>query len=65
MQVAQLTTTGDAERPAIARDGNYLAYVRQQKGQYSLHVRQTATATTVEIVKAEPESDALGSDRLS
>ena len=36
-------------------DGNYLAYVRRQKGRDSLHVRQTATAATAEIVKAEPE----------
>ena len=52
-QVARLTRTGDAVRPAIAPDGNYLAYVRRQKGLDTLHVRQTATAATAEIVPAE------------
>ncbi len=55
VQVSRLTSTGDAVRAAIAPDGNYLAYVRQQKGLDSLHVRQTATAATAEIVKAEPD----------
>jgi Tol biopolymer transport system component len=55
VQVARLTTTGDAGRPAIAPDGNYLAYVRRQKGRDSLHVRQTGTAATAEIVTAEPD----------
>ena len=41
-------------------DGNYLAYVRRQKGQDSLHVRQTATAATAEIVKAEPDVSLWG-----
>jgi eukaryotic-like serine/threonine-protein kinase len=54
-RVDRLTTTGDAIRPAIAPDGRYLAYVRQQEGQFSLHVRQTATASSVEIVPAEPD----------
>ncbi len=55
VQVSRLTTTGDAVRAAIAPDGNYFAYVRRQKGLHSLHVRQTATAATAEIVKAETE----------
>jgi serine/threonine protein kinase len=55
VQVSRLTSTGDAVRAAIAPDGNYLAYVRQQKGLHSLHVRQAATAATAEIVKAEPD----------
>ena len=60
VQVSRLTSTGDAEKPAIAPDGNYLAYVRRQKGLDSLHVRQTATAATAEIVKAEPEVSLWG-----
>jgi serine/threonine protein kinase/Tol biopolymer transport system component len=54
LDIAKLTVTGDAGRPAIARGGNSLAYVRQQGGEFSLHVRQMATSTTVEIVKPEP-----------
>jgi eukaryotic-like serine/threonine-protein kinase len=60
VQVSRLTTTGDAVKPAIAPDGNYLAYVRRQKGLDSLHVRQTATAATAEIVKAEPDVSLWG-----
>ncbi len=55
VEVARLTTTGDAERPAIAPDGDYFAYISRQKGRDSLHVRQTATATTAEIVRPEPD----------
>jgi eukaryotic-like serine/threonine-protein kinase len=55
IDIAKLTSTGDAGRPAIAPEGNYLAYIRQTGGEYSLHVRHMATASTVEIVKAEPD----------
>ena len=55
VRIDQLTSTGDAERPALAPDGKYMAYVRRQNGQYSLHVRQTTTAATIEIVAAEPD----------
>jgi serine/threonine protein kinase len=55
VDIAKLTSTGDAGRPAIAREGNYLAYIRQIGGEYSLHVRHMVTASTVEIVKAEPD----------
>ena len=65
VQVSRLTSTGDAVKPAIAPDGNYLAYIRRQKGQDSLHVRQTATAATAEIVKAEPEVTPLGRNRVT
>jgi serine/threonine protein kinase/Tol biopolymer transport system component len=51
-RIDQLTSTGDAEQPAIAPDGRYFAYVRQVDGQFSLHVRQTTTAATIEIVPA-------------
>jgi len=55
LQVARLDRTADAERPAIAPDGNYLAFIRRQNGRDSLHVRQMATLTTAEILK--PEAD--------
>jgi eukaryotic-like serine/threonine-protein kinase len=54
-RIDQLTSTGDAERPAIAPDGKYLVYVRQRDNQFSLHVRQTTTAATVEIVPARAD----------
>ena len=53
LDILRLTTSGDANSPAIASDGNYFAYVRRQSGRDSLHVRQTATAATTEIVQAE------------
>jgi len=54
VHIEQLTSTGDALRPALAPDGRYLAYIRLQDGALSLHVRQAATAATVEIVPPEP-----------
>jgi eukaryotic-like serine/threonine-protein kinase len=60
IQIDQLTSTGDAERPAIAPDGKYFAYIRHREGEYSLCVRQTATATTVEVVRAEPNTALFG-----
>jgi Tol biopolymer transport system component len=55
VQVSRLTSTGDAVRPALAPDGQYFAFIRRRNGEDSLHVRQVATPTTAEIVKAEPE----------
>jgi serine/threonine protein kinase len=60
VQIARLTTTGDAERAAIAPDGNYVVYVRRLKGEDSLHLRQTASAATAEIIKAEPNVGLYG-----
>jgi eukaryotic-like serine/threonine-protein kinase len=55
VQVTQLTTTGTAERPAISPDGKYVVYVQHTGSDYSLWVHQTATATNVQIVSAEPD----------
>ena len=55
LQVARLDGTGDGERPAVAPDGNYLAFIRRQNGRDSLHVRQIATPSTAEILKPEPD----------
>ena len=60
IEVARLPSTQDAERPAIAPDGNYLAFIRRQNGRDSLHVRQMATPETAEIVKPEPEVSMWG-----
>jgi hypothetical protein len=55
LQIARLTSTGDAVRPALAPDGNYLAFIRRQNGRDGVYVRQMATATTAEIVAPEPD----------
>ena len=59
-QIAQLTTTGNALRPSISPDGHYVAYVQQNGDQFSLWIRQTATASNVQIVAPEPGVELLG-----
>jgi Tol biopolymer transport system component len=54
LQITQLTTTGNAERPAISADGKYVAYVQRDGDTYSLWIRQTATSSNVQIVAPEP-----------
>jgi serine/threonine protein kinase len=49
-EIVQLTTSGNAERPAISPDGRYVAYVQRDSRGYSLWIRQTATASNVQIV---------------
>ena len=53
LQVTQLTTSGNAERPAISADGRYVAYVQRDGDDQSLWIRQTATTNTVRIVPPE------------
>jgi serine/threonine protein kinase len=52
-QVTQLTTSGNAERPAISPDGRYVAYVQRDGDDSSLWIRQTATTNNVRIVPPE------------
>jgi len=59
-EVAQLTTSGNAERPAISPDGRYVAYIQRDASTASLWIRQTATASNVEIVPPEAGVDLLG-----
>jgi Tol biopolymer transport system component len=54
LQIVELTTSGNASRPAISPDGNYVAYVQQEEAGESLWIRQTATAGNVRIVAPEP-----------
>jgi Tol biopolymer transport system component len=54
LQIVQLTTTGNAESPAISPDGKYVAYVRRDGDTYSLRIHQITTGSDVEIVAAEP-----------
>jgi serine/threonine protein kinase/Tol biopolymer transport system component len=61
LEVEQLTTSGTAGAPAIAPDGNYVAYVEQgTAGDSSLRVRQVTTGSNVEIVAVEPGVQLLG-----
>ena len=52
-QVTQLTTSGNAERPAISPDGRYVAYVQRDGDDSSLWIRETATTNTGRIVPPE------------
>src|SRR5207342_1865024 len=54
LQVTQLTTSGNAERPAISPDGRYVAYVQHDGDGYSLWIRQATTTSNVQIVPPEP-----------
>ncbi len=53
-QILQLTTTGNAALPAISPDGRYIAYVQRDDGDESLWIRQTTTASNVQIVGPRP-----------
>ncbi len=48
--ISGLTSSGDLSRACISPDGRYLAYVSNQRGQFSLWVRQIAAASAVQIV---------------
>ena len=54
LQITQLTTRGNAERPAISPDGKFVAYVQHEGDDYSLWIRQTTTGSNVQIVRSEP-----------
>jgi serine/threonine protein kinase/Tol biopolymer transport system component len=60
LQILQLTTTGNALRPAISGDGRYVAYVQQDGNDFSLWIRQVATSSNVRIVPAEPRMRIVG-----
>jgi serine/threonine protein kinase len=48
--ISSLTSSGDVTLARISPDGRYLAYISNQRGQFSLWVRQIATASGVQIV---------------
>jgi eukaryotic-like serine/threonine-protein kinase len=60
LEVVQLTTSGSAERPAISPDGRYVAYIQREANAASLWIRQTATASNVQIVPPEAGVNLLG-----
>jgi serine/threonine protein kinase len=53
-QIIQLTSSGNAERPTISPDGKYVAYIQHENNEYSLWIRQTTTASNVQIVASQP-----------
>jgi serine/threonine protein kinase/Tol biopolymer transport system component len=55
-QLVQLTTSGNAEQPAISPDGKYVAYIQRTGDDSSVWIRQTATTSNVQIV--EPAANA-------
>jgi len=48
--ITKLTNAGDVGPMALSPDGNYVAYVKRGPGQQSLVVRQTSSASVLEIV---------------
>ena len=50
-QLVQLTTSGNAEQPAISPDGKYVAYIQRTGDDSSVWIRQTATTSNVQIVE--------------
>lgn len=50
-----LTDDGDVIYPTVSPNGELLAYARQQKGGDSLHLKQLATGTAVEILPPSPK----------
>jgi DNA-binding winged helix-turn-helix (wHTH) protein/Tol biopolymer transport system component len=55
LQIERLTTSGTAHRPAISEDGKFVAYVQYDDRHDSLWVRQTGTASALQIVPPEPD----------
>jgi len=50
MRIARLTTTGKANKAAIAPDGKYIVHVASEDGQQSLRVRQVNATGDVQVV---------------
>ncbi len=54
LQLAQVTASGNAWRPALTPDGKYVIYVKRDGLNRSLRVRQLGTDRDVELVAAVP-----------
>ncbi len=48
--ISSLTSSGDVIMARISPDARYLSYISNQRGKFSLWVRQVATASAVQIV---------------
>jgi len=60
LEITQLTTSGNADRPAMSPNGKYVAYVQHDGNNDSLWIRQIATPSNAQIVAAEPGVALLG-----
>jgi Tol biopolymer transport system component len=60
LEIVQLTTGGNAERPAISPDGKYVAYIQRSGAETSLWIRQTSTSSNVRIVPPQSDLDMFG-----
>ncbi len=60
LEIEQLTTSGNAARPAISPDGNFVAYVQQDDRGSSLWIRQTASASNAQTVPPQSGVGLLG-----
>ena len=64
LQVTQLTTSGNADRPVVSPDGKYVAYIQYAPGGgvagSSVWIRQVATPSNVQIVAPEPSVNQWG-----
>jgi len=52
MEITTVTNRGDVLECALSKEGRYLAYLAGPPGQVSLHVRQVATGSDVEVLPA-------------
>jgi Tol biopolymer transport system component len=59
-EIVPLTATGNARLPAVAPDGNYVAYVQRDRMGDSLWIRQTSTTSNVQIVTPRPRVAIVG-----
>jgi eukaryotic-like serine/threonine-protein kinase len=59
-QLLQLTTSGNAEQPAISPDGKYVAYVERSDTDYSIWIRQTGSTGNVRIFASPPRAQPAG-----
>src|SRR5436190_4165225 len=53
LKIARLNTSGKVTDIAMSPDGKYVAYVIEDAGKLNIRLRQTATASDVEIVPAD------------
>jgi serine/threonine protein kinase len=61
LQITQLTTSGNADRPAISPDGKYVVYVQEDGDATSLWMRQTSAASSIQLVASTPGVRLFGS----
>ncbi len=49
-----LTSSGNADQPAISPDGKYVAYIQRSQDGTSLRLRQTSTSSDQQVVALRP-----------